>query len=387
MVKLSNITLNDALSHSTQRFRTLLDITCVEIVNTEKYSIEVAVTQNGENKIVKVMVDPEAERTVEIIETAICLERMELPYIAPIKYYPKELKIITTDNQSFMSDVILIEDTQSEMFDYPAEYDGQQIINSFIRLVSEILRKGYVFDQLHPSSFRFNEKREVILSLSKSFIFDGVVNTDMERTRAFRNYLTMILLQLIIETHNQDCNNWEDQIEYMKHTEQFDTRRLSHFLSGSYCEDLQILMNVVENRCKFDCTDLRESIGTMKLKSMLTAFQGISSEPVEERTLDIIGIHSEDRISVRDKKTELMGYVDFKHNLVIDYQYEDCTNFVEGLAVCVRDGIYGVIDKFGETIVPFEYEYLEWNSKANSFYWRKNGSSVKESARVDFLKR
>lgn len=387
MVKLSNITLNDALSHSNQRFKTLNNIVYEGIVNNEKYSIEIAVRHNGKNKVVKVMVDPESERTVEILETVKCLKRMDLPYIAPMEYYPNELKIITTDNQSFMSDVILIEDSQSEMFDYPVEYDVQKIINSFIKLTSEILRKGYIFDQLHRSSFRFNENGDVILSLSKSFIFDGVVSTDVERTRAFHNYLTMTLLQLIIVTYNNGRDSWDGQVEYMEHTEQFDTRRLSHFLNGSYCEDLHLLMNIVEERCNYDCKDLRESLGSMKLKSMLTAFQGISSEQIDEKVLDIIGNHSEDRISVRDKKTSLMGYVDFRHNLVIDYQYEDCADFVEGLAVCVRNGIYGVIDKFGEIIVPFEYEYLEWNSTTNSFYWRKKGSMVKESPRGDFLKR
>ena len=44
--------------------------------------------------------------------------------------------------------------------------------------------------------------------------------------------------------------------------------------------------------------------------------------------------------------------------LVIEYQYEALYPFIDGLAVAKKDGLYGVIDKNNQVIIPFIYEEL-----------------------------
>lgn len=386
MAKLSNVTLMDGLKHSNTRFRTISGLTFLQIIHMDKYSIEAAVEHNGKHVILKTFVDQESERAVDIIETAKCLERMKLPFVAKTTFYPKELMIITTDNMNFMADVILIEEDNSNVFDYSGEEDGQHVIDAFVALTTEIIRYGYLFDRLEPRSFKYTPERGAFLSLASNFSFNGMVNTNPDTTKAFHNFLTMLLLQLIIESYNNDPENWDNTIDYVERMERFDTRRLSHYLSGDYCQDLLILLDTAESRCNYNCDELRHSLGASTLRNVLNAFQSLSSQPENDNTVDFIGTHAEGRIAVRDKKSGLMGYLDFKHNLVIDYKYIDAKDFVEGLAVCIKDDLYGVIDKYGDVIVPFDYLYLEWDSKANLFYWRDTEGNLFETPRNEFLK-
>lgn len=387
MAKLSNVTLTDALMHSSERLKTITDLSFREIIHMDKYSIEAAVNKAGKHMILKVLVDQKSERAVDIIETAKCLERMKLPFIAKITYYPKELMIITIDNQKLMADVILIEEDDSNIFDYTTDENGQNVIDSFVALTTEIIRYGYLFDRLEPKSFKYNPQRGAFISLASNFSFNGMVNTHPNTAKAFHNFLTMMVLQLIIESFNANPDNWEDVIDYEEKMERFDTRRLSHFLGGNYCQEILILLDIAESRCQYSCEELRYSLGALTLKNVLNGFQSLSSQPVDDNKIDFIGNHAEDRIAVRDRESGLMGYLDFKHSLVIDYQFIDAKDFVEGLAVCIKDEFYGAIDKFGDVIVPFEYRYLEWNSKANLFYWRDKSDNLLETPRNEFLKR
>lgn len=387
MAKLSNVTLTDALMHSGERLKTISDLSFMEIIHMDKHSIEAAVEKSGKHMILKTLIDQESERAIDIIETAKCLERIKLPFIAKTTYYPKELMIITIDNKKLMADVILIEEDNSNIFDYSTDYDGQNIIDSFVALTTEIMRHGYLFDRLEPKSFKFSPQRGAFLSLASNFSFNGMVNTNSDTTKAFHNFLTMMILQLIIESFNGNSDNWEETIDYEEKMERFDTRRLSHFLSGNYCQEILALLDIAESRCQYNCDELRYSIGFPTLKNTLNGFQSLSSQPVDDNKIDFIGNHAEDRIAVRDRESGLMGYLDFKHNLVIDYQFIDAKDFVEGLAVCIKDDFYGVIDKFGDVIVPFEYRYLEWNSRANLFYWRDKNDDLLETPRNEFLKR
>ncbi|MBE6269119.1 MAG: WG repeat-containing protein [Bacteroidales bacterium] len=56
------------------------------------------------------------------------------------------------------------------------------------------------------------------------------------------------------------------------------------------------------------------------------------------------------------KDNNMWGYVDDEGNVVIPGQFHIADEFnSRDYAVVMKDGYYGVINKKGETIVPFEY--------------------------------
>jgi len=68
------------------------------------------------------------------------------------------------------------------------------------------------------------------------------------------------------------------------------------------------------------------------------------------------------------------GYADKTGNLVIAYQYDDASDFSNGLGVVVDGDWYGAIDATGETIVPFKYDYLgDFSDGLSLFSKNRNG--------------
>lgn len=70
----------------------------------------------------------------------------------------------------------------------------------------------------------------------------------------------------------------------------------------------------------------------------------------------------ENRYPVRDKNTGRIGYCDDKGKLVIEAVYDEVGVFDEGLAVVIRGGKSGIIDRFGNRRMPFDYDYLAYDS-------------------------
>jgi hypothetical protein len=50
------------------------------------------------------------------------------------------------------------------------------------------------------------------------------------------------------------------------------------------------------------------------------------------------------------------GYIDHTGKLVIDYKFEDCGNFCEGMAKVKVNGKWGYIDKVGNLVIPAIYD-------------------------------
>lgn len=70
----------------------------------------------------------------------------------------------------------------------------------------------------------------------------------------------------------------------------------------------------------------------------------------------------ENRYPVRDNTTGLIGYCDDKGKLAIEAVYDEVGVFDEGLAVVIRGGKSGMIDRFGNGHMRFDYDYLDYDS-------------------------
>lgn len=383
MIKLSEMALQDAIAQGNSRFKTLRNIKYSHTISMDKYSIEMAVSHQGNDKVMKVLLDSGGERAEAILLTAQVLEKLKLPYVVKAEVLEKELTVITTDNQSYISDVILIDHITTPVFDVDNDDDGRKMVGGYLNLVTELLHNGYIFDLLSMESFRYDDGK-VLLSMDTNFIFDGTVNTDLIKNRAFSNYLIMIYLRLLIESHNDRTVG--DKINYDKNITRFDLRILNDFVSPEYRRALLTLMKLLEKYSDYDCSYLRDSIDMMNFSDTVSALFNITSVGDRSEIFSYIGNHAEDRIAVRGTKSEKFGYVNFDWEKAIDFEYDDASDFVEGVAVCRKGDYYGAINRFGETIVPFEYEFLEWHSERNLFIWRKSEQTMEETPRWEFLK-
>ncbi|MDR0812390.1 MAG: WG repeat-containing protein [Oscillospiraceae bacterium] len=62
------------------------------------------------------------------------------------------------------------------------------------------------------------------------------------------------------------------------------------------------------------------------------------------------------------KEGTLYGAIDAKGNIAAATIYENPIRFTNGVAVAQKDGLAGVIDTQGNTIIPFEYDYIVFES-------------------------
>lgn len=376
--------LLDAIAQGDSRFKTLRNIKYSHTISMDKYSVEMAVEINGELKILKILFEPEGERAEAILSTAQILEKLNLPYVIKLEVLKEELTLVTTDNQSYVSDVIIIDHVTTPIFDVYSDEDGCKMVDHYLELVTEILRSGYVFDLLSVDGFRYDSGK-IILSIDSNFIFNGIVNTDLIKNRAFSNYLIMVYLRLLIETYNAE--EAHDKIIYDRNITRFDLRILNEFISPAYRRALLALMKLLEKYSDYDCSQLRDSIDLMNFSDTISALFNITSNEDRADIFSYIGNHAEDRIAVCGTESAKFGYVNFDWEEVINFEFDEASDFVEGIAVCRKGKHYGAINRFGEIIVPFEYEFLEWHSERNLFIWRQAGKTTDETPRYNFLKR
>lgn len=384
MINLSEMVLLDAIAQGDSRFKTLRNIKYSHTISMDKYSVEMAVEINGELKILKILFEPEGERAEAILSTAQILEKLNLPYVIKLEVLKEELTLVTTDNQSYVSDVIIIDHVTTPIFDVDSDEDGCKMVDHYLELVTEILRSGYVFDLLSVDGFRYDSGK-IILSIDSNFIFNGIVNTDLIKNRAFSNYLIMVYLRLLIETYNAE--EAHDKIIYDRNITRFDLRILNEFISPAYRRALLALMKLLEKYSDYDCSQLRDSIDLMNFSDTISALFNITSNEDRSDIFSYIGNHAEDRIAVCGTESAKFGYVNFDWEEVINFEFDEASDFVEGIAVCRKGKHYGAINRFGEIIVPFEYEFLEWHSERNLFIWRQAGKTTDETPRYNFLKR
>ena len=71
-------------------------------------------------------------------------------------------------------------------------------------------------------------------------------------------------------------------------------------------------------------------------------------------------VHNEDRIAIMQNDTGLWGYIDYYGTIIIDFKYHAANDFYDGYAIVMQDEKIGVINRFGEQIVPMEFDDVEW---------------------------
>lgn len=74
---------------------------------------------------------------------------------------------------------------------------------------------------------------------------------------------------------------------------------------------------------------------------------------------------------IRVIKDGKFGFYSEKGELVIPFEYEQASDFIDGIAV-VKKGKYGVIDERGKELLPYEYDNIFLGKKRNVILEREN---------------
>jgi hypothetical protein len=88
--------------------------------------------------------------------------------------------------------------------------------------------------------------------------------------------------------------------------------------------------------------------------------------PISPRKFHVViraftGGFSDGRAPVGNEQ-EKYGFIDRQGNQVVDYIYDEVTEFRNGRAIVKKGSKYGAIDVNGKVVVPFIYDELKWNT-------------------------
>lgn len=83
------------------------------------------------------------------------------------------------------------------------------------------------------------------------------------------------------------------------------------------------------------------------------------SQKLNFNQYDFVGFYSEELICVLQH--ELWGYIDKTGETIIPFRYQWASDFAEGRAVVIQEDYHAMIDKKGEIILPAKYESIDWD--------------------------
>lgn len=238
---------------------------------------------------------------------------------------------------------------------YSSHVEGvSQIINSFYDLLLILADTPIVIDNISVDSLVVNKDDEVKISLLGGEIVHkgSAINYASNLAR-----ILITLLSSILKT-----NSDKETIVYVK-------SHLGVDISGLLCtSDFTLLKRAVKSLKSIDYSLYAgniDRVGSSSVRSVINCFGNPSYA--------IHGCRDENRIVVIDLSTSLKGYASYTGELVIDCIYDELTDFAEGYAVAVLNGLAGVIDRNNNVIIDFEWDWIEWDCIYSVFIVTLNG--------------
>ncbi len=380
MSKISILSIEDALYHSKERFKSLKEIECGEVLtqySSDKYSVSYIIKYGGKDVVLKVLIDEDNERSEQYISSLNTVEQREPLFIDKLLYLPKELTVISIDNQSISSAGVVMFDIPSpSITEYTKECDGDSnLLPALATTINSIIDRGAIFDLLSYKDFRYNSNASKIsISLINNAMLSHGALVANKQSTAFINFLIGSLVRASIDSYTKV----EGDVSYEVMIDKFDIRRADLYLSDDYLNWLWYVMDVAKMHCEIDCSALRGVIGSVERASIIEAINHFANTNVEHSAkrfeddrYEITGLHAESRIAFLDNETHKFGFVDYKFNIIIEPTYDSVTDFREEVSVCELEGKFGAINRIGEIIVPFDYTHLEWDIDMNRFVYSK----------------
>ena len=116
---------------------------------------------------------------------------------------------------------------------------------------------------------------------------------------------------------------------------------------------------------------------------LLLSVSSTGVECVTGLRVHAVGDGSDGLLSVQLPGTLLYGYCDASGELAIPAQYEYAGDFVDGLAVAVKDGLYGAIDISGAWVLEPAYDFLQISEAGSPRRTRRSRTSKGTGCSID----
>ena len=98
-----------------------------------------------------------------------------------------------------------------------------------------------------------------------------------------------------------------------------------------------------------------------------------------------VSITSAQSVLRKQKKENKWGYVDNNGQTVIDYQYQNCYDFFENIALVQKENLWGFINNEGEIVVPFQFSVVKKITASKTIQAKANDNWFLYSLTGDLL--
>ena len=336
-------------------------------VQTEQIPHTLLVLLNSDNPTSRSLI-----RTVHTIN-----EQNKLIPFSPCRYLPDEFQ--PWDRPDMKCDVILIRHEEGDPI--------QAIIKPGNESLALLARTGDILHQLEVSNVIIDDLFDHMIVSPSGTIKIQVSDrlraeyknrcsplqlTGFARKTAFHLfYLWCKVLNIDIEA---------EDLEFARHAldRHSDFQRLfdrmtryGNKIAAIYDIDLSAFAKTVLTG---NSEDAKELLDLLQEKSRQIYINSCKSYPETDKwrekngTIDYLNttrytlslVHNEDRIAIMQNDTGLWGYIDYYGTVIIDFKYHAANDFYDGYAIVMQDEKIGVINRFGEQIVPMEFDDVEW---------------------------
>ena len=349
------------------------------IFASERSSLLLGAEIGGKPKILRILLDENGIRERTVFNNSFVQRYPDAP-IAAMAFHEKELCIHDTYGCRRYLDLIEIDDEPEEILSLISEGDLQYgnenigIITGFLETVQWFLSRNVVIDRFNYDCCCFIDGKVKI-----SFICDAAIckSPDAGTLNAFKNYaLGMAVNMLLVLYGEQDAVNDTDEKFRLLNAHYYGSEEFVNIVSTSirrletYCgKDYPAVRQLLACKRQSESIRLIHEVITEISTGCNTVYKNMRPLFDTER-YEIVGECCEDRVAIRDKNTGLCGYTSVSGDTEVKCEFEDVSDYYEGIAIVYNGGLFGAIDRNGNKIAPVEYDYLSWEKADNVFIFR-----------------
>ena len=246
----------------------------------------------------------------------------------------------------------------------------QQYLNGYLELIKRVMKTNLVIDNF---SLRWcvysNDELKVTLEKGVVVLPNRLITPKL--LIDFRSYLLSLIRYIITNYTTIDFNG------FVEDTPSFNVENYNVNITNndtSVPEDYKVIIDNIINSTSKDAgiEGLNQLIALNKTEPVIALPDNINlPKSAYITSKNVVGKIKENRIAIINNDGKI-GFLNENSEIIIDYQYDTATDFEEGISVVSMNNKFGAIDKYGTTVVEFNYDDLEWCVNYNVYIIEKN---------------
>ncbi len=323
-----------------------------------------------------VLLNPDNNTSKKLIQTLRVIEKQKLkiPFTS-CRYLQEEFQPI--DKPEVKCDVILIQQEEGDAIYSVVKANNESL--ALLDRIGEILHQidsaNLIIDNLFDHLI-VSPSGTIKIQVSDRLKIEYKNNCSDEQKKHYARknafnlfFLWCKTLHINMDTEDIDFAHYAlDQNN--NYQELFDRMTKYNYKTTSvYDMDLSAFARTVLNGEPEETKELIQTLQTKVQQIYLKSHQVFyKPELTNNRTIDYLNtkqytlslVHNENRIAIMQNDCGLWGYIDYYGTVIINFKYHAANDFYDGYAIVMLDEKIGVINKFGEQIVPLEFDEVEW---------------------------